>query len=126
VYPTLSVQIDSPFPDSTVIQEATFRLLYMGTNVILVRSVDAEVPETTTIYYSDEMERAMSEPLTTLFGDIVFEPASERVEGIDVQIVLGRNFIDFLQNGSRPDPSIDPEDLAVDTVAPSPTETNPS
>lgn len=126
VYPTLSVQIDSPFADSAVIQEATFRLLYMGTNVILVRSVDVEVPETTTIYYSDEVERAMSEPLTTLFGEIAFESASERVEGIDVQIVLGSNFIDFLQNGSRPDPNIDPDDLTVDSVAPSPTETTPS
>ena len=126
VYPTLSVQIDSPFPESTVIQEATFRLLYMGTNVILVRSVDIEVPETTTIYYSDEVERAMSEPLTTLFGEIAFESASERVEGIDVQIVLGSNFIDFLQNGSRPDPNIDPDDLTVDSVATSPTETTPS
>ena len=126
VYPTLSVQIDSPFPESTVIQEATFRLLYMGTNVILVRSVDVEVPATTTIYYSDEMERAMSEPLTTLFGEIAFEAASERVEGIDVQIVLGSNFIDFLQNGSRPDPNIDPDDLTVDSVATSPTETTPA
>lgn len=126
VYPTLSVQIDSPFPESTVIQEATFRLLYMGTNVILVRSVDVEVPATTTIYYSDEVERAMSEPLTTLFGEIAFEAASERVEGIDVQIVLGSNFIDFLQNGSRPDPNIDPDDLTVDSVATSPTETTPA
>jgi len=126
VYPTLSVQIDSPFADSSVIRQATFRLLYMGTNVILVRSVDVEVPDTTTIFYSDEVERAMSEPLTTLFGDIAFESATERVEGIDVRIVLGRNFIEFLQNGSQPDPNIDPEDLAVDTVAPSPRETNPS
>ena len=126
VYPTLSVQIDSPFPDSEVIKEATFRLLYMGTNVILVRAVEADVPETTTIYYSDEVERAMSEPLTTLFGDIVFEAATERVEGIDVQIVLGRNFIDFLQNGSRPDPNIDPEDQTLASDVPSPTETTPS
>lgn len=116
VYPTLSVHIDSPFPDSTVIEEATFRLLFMGTNVILVRSVDVEAPETTTIFYSDEMERAMSEPLTTLFGEIAFEAATERIEGIDLQIVLGDNFIDFLQDGSRPDAS----------VVPPPTETTPA
>lgn len=126
VYPTLSVQVDSPFPDSTVIQEATFRLLYMGTNVILVRSVSDEVPATTTIYYSDEVERAMSEPLTTLFGDIAFEPATERVEGIDVRIVLGANFVDFLQNGSDPDPNIVPEGGNSDSSSTTPAETVPS
>ena len=76
------------------------RMLYMGTNVILVRSVDATVPDTTTIYYSDEVERAMAQPLTTLFGDIDFEKASEGVEGIDVQVVIGANFLDVLRNGT--------------------------
>ncbi len=98
IYPTLSVQIDSPYADAAVIQEAVFRMLYMGTNVILVRSVDATVPDTTTIYYSDEVERAMAQPLTTLFGDIDFEKASEGVEGIDVQVVIGANFLDVLRN----------------------------
>lgn len=100
VYPTLSVQIDSPYADASVIQEAVMRMLYMGTNVILVRSVEAAVPDTTTIYYSDEVERAMAQPLTTLFGDINFEKASEGVEGIDVQVVIGANFLDVLRNGT--------------------------
>ena len=125
VYPTLSIQLDSPFADASVIESAVFRLLYMGTNVILVRSVSTTPPDTTTILYSDDVDRAMSEPLTTLFGDIVFEPATERVEGIDLQIVLGSNFIEFLRSGAQPALSVDIDDLpAAPDVAPT-TETTP-
>ncbi|NDB04803.1 MAG: hypothetical protein EBX95_03430 [Acidimicrobiia bacterium] len=82
-------------------------------------------PDTTTILYSDEVERAMSEPLTTMFGDIVFEAATERVEGIDVQIILGSNFLTFLETGAQPDASVDPENLPGETDAAATTETTP-
>lgn len=97
VYPTLSVQIDSPYPDAAVIQESVFRMLYMGTNVILVRAVDETPPAVTTMYYEEEIERTMAQPLTTLFGDIEFEKATEGVEGVDVRLVLGANFIEFMR-----------------------------
>ena len=108
VFPTLSVQIDSPFGDITVTQDATFRMLYMGTNVILVRQGTSAPPPVTVIKYSDEMDRAMAEPLTTMFGEIVFEKATERVEGIDVQVILGDSFVNFLATGAKPDPNVNP------------------
>ena len=125
VFPTLSVQIDSPFGDIAVTQDATFRMLYMGTNVILVRQVTSTPPPVTVIKYSDEMDRAMAEPLTTMFGEIVFEKATERVEGIDVQVILGDSFVNFLATGAKPDPNVNPEDLAANASdAPTP-ETTP-
>ena len=125
VFPTLSVQIDSPFGDITVTQDATFRMLYMGTNVILVRQVTSTPPPVTVIKYSDEMDRAMAEPLTTMFGEIVFEKATERVEGIDVQVILGDSFVNFLATGAKPDPNVNPEDLAADASDAPTTETTP-
>ena len=125
VFPTLSVQIDSPYADITVTQDATFRMLYMGTNVILVRQVTSTPPPVTIIKYSDEMDRAMAEPLTTMFGEIVFEKATERVEGIDVQVILGDSFVDFLATGAKPDPNVNPEDLAADASDAPTTETTP-
>ena len=123
VFPTLSVQIDSPFGDVAVTQDATFRMLYMGTNVILVRQVTSTPPPVTVIKYSDEMDRAMAEPLTTMFGEIVFEKATERVEGIDVQVILGDSFVNFLATGAKPDPNVNPEDLAADASDAPTTET---
>ena len=125
VFPTLSVQIDRPYADIEVTQEATFRMLYMGTNVILVRQVSSTPPPITVIKYADEMDRAMAEPLTTMFGEIVFEKATERVEGIDVQVILGDSFVNFLATGAKPDPNINPEDLAVNSADALTTETTP-
>ena len=125
VLPTLSVQIDSPYADIEVTKEATFRMLYMGTNVILVRQVSSTPPPITVIKYADEMDRAMAEPLTTMFGEIVFEKATERVEGIDVQVILGDSFVNFLATGAKPDPNINPEDLAVNAADALTTETTP-
>jgi hypothetical protein len=125
VFPTLSVQIDSPFGDIAVTQDATIRMLYMGTNVILVRQVASTPPPVTVIKYSDEMDRAMVEPLTTMFGEIVFEKATERVEGIDVQVILGDSFVNFLATGAKPDPNVNPEDLAANASDAPTTETTP-
>jgi len=125
VFPTLSVQIDSPFADVAVTQDSTFRMLYMGTNVILVRQITSTPPPITVIKYSDDMDRAMAEPLTTMFGEIVFEKATERVEGIDVQVILGDSFVKFLATGAKPDPNVNPEDLAANATDAPTTETTP-
>ena len=125
VFPTLSVQIDSPYADIAVTQDATFRMLYMGTNVILVRQVTSTPLPVTVIKYSDEMDRAIAEPLTTMFGEIVFEKATERVEGIHVQVILGDSFVNFLATGAKPDPNVNPEDLAANASDAPTTETTP-
>ena len=125
VLPTLTVQVDSPFDDSAVTQDSVFRILYMGTNVVLVRVVASVPPPVTIIKYSDEMDRAIAEPLTTMLGEVVFEKATERVDGVDIQIVLGDSFVTFMSDGAKPDPSIDPQDLVAKTTDAPPIETTP-
>ncbi len=125
VLPTLTVQVDSPFDDSTVTQDAVFRILYMGTNVVLVRVVASVPPPVTIIKYSDEMDRAIAEPLTTMLGEVVFEKATERVDGVDIQIVHGDSFVTFMSDGAKPDPNIAPQDLVAPTTDAPPTETTP-
>jgi hypothetical protein len=97
VFPTITVQVDSPFPESETVRQAVYRLLYMGANVMLVRNVSSVPPETTTIRYSDEMDRGIAEPLTILLDEIDWERATDRVAGVDLQIILGRSFTEFLE-----------------------------
>lgn len=97
VLPTLSLQVDSSYPDSETLRQAVFRLLYMGANVVLVRNTTEPPPAVTTIYYSDEMDRGMAEPLTILLDDVQWERATERVAGVDLRVVLGESFIRFLE-----------------------------
>ena len=51
-----------------------------------------------------------------MLGELVFERATEGVEGIDIQIILGDSFLEFLKSGAKPDPDIDPQDLLATTV----------
>lgn len=97
VLPTLSLQVDSSYPDSETLRQAVFRLLYMGANVVLVRNTTEPPPEVTTIYYSDEMDRGMAEPLTILLDEVQWERATQRVAGVDLRVVLGASFLRFLE-----------------------------
>jgi hypothetical protein len=97
VLPSLSLQVDSSYPDSETLRQAVFRLLYMGANVLLVRNTTEPPPAVTTIYYSDEMDRGIAEPLTILLDEVQWERATERVAGIDLRVVLGESFLRFLE-----------------------------
>ena len=116
VFPTLNIALSSPYPDVEVTRNATERLLYMAANVVLVRQVGDAPPPVTVIRYYDETDRALSENLSLMLGEIVFEKATEGVEGVDIQVILGESFLEFLKTGPAPDPEIDPETLMSTTT----------
>lgn len=116
VFPTLNVSLGSPYPDIEVTRSATERLLYMAANVVLVRQVGETPPPVTIIRYFDETDRALSENLSLMLGEIVFEKASEGIEGVDIQVILGESFLSFVKTGPAPDPDIDPEKLMTTTT----------
>ena len=99
--PTISLQVDSPYDDPAVTSEAVLRLIYMGANVMLVRTISDPPLAETTIRYSDAAERGLAEPLTILLGDIAWEDATERVAGIDLQVTLGDSFVSFLEETAQ-------------------------
>jgi hypothetical protein len=117
VFPTLNVSLNSPYPDVEVTRSATERLLYMAANVMLVRQVGDVPPPVTIIRYFDETDRALSENLSLMLGEIVFEKATEGIEGVDIQVILGESFLQFLKTGPAPDPDIDPETLMTTTTS---------
>jgi len=117
VFPTLNVSLSSPYPDVEVTRSATERLLYMAANVMLVRQVGDVPPPVTTIRYFDETDRALSENLSLMLGEIEFEKATEGIEGVDIQVILGESFLQFLKTGPAPDPDIDPETLMTTTTS---------
>lgn len=98
VFPTLSLQVDSPYADAEITRQAVFRLIYMGANVMLVRTTNDPPPAVTTITYTDEMDRGMAEPLTILLDEVTWTRATDRVAGIDLQITLGESFVQFLKD----------------------------
>lgn len=117
VLPTLSVQVDSSYPDSETLRQAVFRLLYMGANVLLVRNTTGPPPEVTTIYFTSDMERGMAEPLTILLDEVRWERATERVVGIDLRVVLGESFVRFLDDTA----GVSLDDVASERLPPTTT-----
>jgi hypothetical protein len=117
IFPSISFQVDSTFGDSSVTQEAVLRLIYQGANVLLVRELDGGVPQKTVLYYSEDVDRQEAELFTELFGPVEYALAVEPVEGIDVQIVLGQDFVDFLAGEPTiPSTTADPEETVADTA----------
>ena len=95
----LAVMIDVPFNNSTYAQEAVTRLAYAGANVVLVRQIDETPAEQTVAYVNDSIARAEVENYVGLIGAIEFVETLERIDGVNVRIVLGNEFVSFLGAG---------------------------
>ena len=95
----LAVMVDVPFNNSTFAQEAVTRLAYAGANVVLVRQVLDAPGEKTIAYVNDSIARAEVETYVGLVGPIEVVETLERIEEVNVRIVLGNEFVAFLGAG---------------------------
>lgn len=95
----LSVMVDVPFNSSTLAQEAVTRLAFAGANVVLVRQVLDAPSEKTIAYVNDSIARAEVETYVGLIGPIESVETLERIDGVNVRIVLGNEFVAFLGAG---------------------------
>ena len=95
----LTVMVDMPFNSSTYAQEVVTRLAYAGANVALVRQISESPAEKTIAYVNDSIARAEVETYVGLIGSIEIVETLERIEGVNVRIVLGNEFVAFLGAG---------------------------
>lgn len=95
----LTVMVDIPFNNTTYAQEAVTRLAYAGANVVLVRQVSDVATEKTIAYVNDSIARVEVETYIGLIGPIEIVETLERINGVNVRIVLGNEFVAFLGAG---------------------------
>ncbi|MEI8286928.1 MAG: hypothetical protein WCG15_06485 [Actinomycetes bacterium] len=95
----ISVMVDVPFASTTVAREAVIRLAYLGANVMLVRETTATPAEHTVVYYTDEIARTEGEAYSATLGTLEFKKAPQTIAGVNLQVVLGNNFVAFLGSG---------------------------
>jgi len=108
---SLTVQIDSSFNDPNITHEVVERLNYVGLSVALIRELEGEVKQQTSIRYSDPAIVDVGKAgLESVLGKIKFMKKKQPVQGISAQIVIGKDFVDFI--------TANPE-LPATTVAPS-------
>jgi len=108
---SLTVQIDSSFNDPNITHDVVERLNYIGLSVALIRELEGEVKQQTQIRYSDPAIVDIGKAgLESVLGKIKFMKKKQPVQGISAQIVIGKDFMDFI--------TANPE-LPSTTVAPS-------
>lgn len=93
--PSVTVQLDSVYDFDTT-RDAVTRLIFAGANVLLVRQIEGDAPPTTIIRTAVRLNEQETTALGGLFGGLVYEEQTDRVEGIDIQVILGEEFIDLL------------------------------
>lgn len=92
--------VDSPFEDVGITREAVLRLAYLGANVILVRETQEQPQARTVVYYNDELVRAGLEKYPTYLGPLEFELTDETIDRVNARIVLGEDFVGFINSES--------------------------
>ena len=97
----ISVMIDIPFDNTTYAKEAATRLAFMGANVVLIRHVPETPAEETVVYYNDTMGRVEAETFVNLLGDLTYKESLEIIDGVNLRIVLGNDFVGFLGSGPQ-------------------------
>jgi hypothetical protein len=108
---SLTVQIDSSFNDPNITHDVVERLNFIGLSVALIRELEGEVKQQTQIRYSDPAIVDVGKAgLESVLGNIKFMKKKQPVQGISAQIVIGKDFMDFI--------TANPE-LPATTVAPS-------
>lgn len=97
----ISVMIDIPFDNTTYAKEAATRLAFMGANVVLIRHVPDTPVEETVVHFNDTMERVEAETFVNLLGPLTYKESQEIIDGVNLRIVLGNDFVGFLGSGPQ-------------------------
>jgi len=92
----VSFMIDSPFTDASIIKKAVERLILLKVNVLVIRQTGQTAGANTELLYRDVEVRDAVENYDAYFGPVVLGEPKERVEGIDVRLVLGEDFRTYL------------------------------
>ena len=125
--PSLTFRIETSFTDADlesigansadVAYDAIKRLLYVQANVVSVVTRSGEVPEITQVFVADRSRiDVVEESYPLVFGEMEVNPATERIAGVDVVVVLGRSYLEKYGEEPAADISLT-TDTTGDTVA---------
>jgi len=97
----LRVALRNRTGDDHALYDATARLLFAGANLVAVDSPGAQAPVGGTVMsYDPSLTQDRIEGLTVAIGPAVASPAKSRLDGVDVTIDLGTDFLSFMRTGA--------------------------
>ena len=97
----LRVQLVNESGDPDALYQATARLQFVGAGVVAVNDGTGAAPtQGTTLVHDPSLARDQIDTLTLAVGPAGARPASEGIDGVDVTVILGREFTDFLREAA--------------------------
>lgn len=104
---------------SDVLKRAIDGLFFAQANVVSVADLaGGEVPDVTQVLVADAaVSSAVREVYAPLFGEIEVVPATVRIDGIDVEVTLGRSFLEQLRGESGAAVAGFEDDDSIDATA---------
>jgi hypothetical protein len=94
----LRVRLVNGTGEPGALYEATARLQYVGADVVAVDDGDdAATAGETSLRYDPSLTQEQVDTLTLAVGPVAAAPATERIDGVDVTLELGQDFLGFLQ-----------------------------
>jgi hypothetical protein len=103
----LRVRLANHSGDPTALHEATARLQFVGAAVVAIDDSAAPPAKETAARYDPSLNPDQLTVLNPAVGEVTATPASRRIDGVDVTIDLGEDFLSFLttaadQSGEAP------------------------
>jgi hypothetical protein len=93
-YASVTFYVRSPLTDPRLTLEAVSRLLFKGANVVLVKEDDSvTIPPRNTIEYLDETTALEAGRFAEALGPYDVVPIKQRIDGVDVILTLGSEFL---------------------------------
>jgi hypothetical protein len=119
--PSLTFRIETSFTEADlegleinaadVAYDAIARLLYVQANVVSVVTRSGEVPDITQAFVAERSRTdIVADNYPLVFGELEVHPATERIAGIDVVVVLGRSYLEQYR-------SVAPTDISLPAAA---------
>ncbi len=108
--PGLVFRLEAPAGYEAQVKETIKAIMFLGGNVLSV-NLNGASQAGTDIYVYDELDRSKAEQTNGLFGEVEFPKVTELVEGIDVTIVLGTDYLsrkDVVATSSSSTPDTEP------------------
>jgi hypothetical protein len=94
----LRVRLVNGTGDADALYEATARLQFVGADVVAVDDgADGTTAAESSLRFDPSLTREQVDTLTLAVGPVVATPATERIDGVDVTLELGQDFLAFLR-----------------------------
>jgi hypothetical protein len=97
----LRVRLSNHSGDPNALHDATARLQFVGATVVAIDDTPAPPAKETAVRYDPSINADQLTVLNPVLGEVAASPASQRIDGVDVTVDLGEDFVTFLS--SAPD-----------------------